>query len=206
MVPVTDAWEEDYSRRGLLWGGVTHDLPHLPSGSRVLELGCGNGKTLLTMIQRGWDVTALDISPRAVALSRERCRISSDCEFIIADTSAFPFKNTIFDGVFAVHLMGHLPEPDRKRVPYELFRTLRPGGIIFFSDFSTEDFRYGSGCELESATFRRGTGIITHYFSRQEVLDLFSAFSPVSVSIQRWKMRVRGKDLVRSEIKGIFTR
>lgn len=206
MVPVTDAWEEDYSRRGLLWGGVTHDLPHLPPGSRVLELGCGNGKTLLTMIQRGWDVTALDISPRAVALSRERCRSPSDCEFIIADSGTFPFKNTIFDAVFAVHLMGHLPEPDRKRVPYELFPILRPGGIIFFSDFSTEDFRYGSGCELESATFRRGTGIITHYFSRQEVLDLFSPFTPVSVSIQRWKMRVRGKDLVRSEIKGIFTR
>lgn len=206
MVPVTDAWEEDYSRRGLLWGGVTHDLPHLPPGSRVLELGCGNGKTLLTMIQRGWDVTALDISPRAVALSRERCRSPSDCEFIIADSSAFPFKNPIFDAVFAVHLMGHLTEPDRKRVPYELFPALRPGGIIFFSDFSTEDFRYGSGCELESATFRRGTGIITHYFSHQEVLDLFSPFTPVSVSIQRWKMRVRGKDLVRSEIKGIFTR
>jgi SAM-dependent methyltransferase len=206
MVPVTDAWEEDYSRRGLLWGGVTHDLPLLPPGSRVLELGCGNGKTLLTMIQRGWDVTALDISPRAVALSRERCRSSSDGDFIIADSSVLPFKNTTFDAVFAVHLMGHLPEPDRKRVPYGLFPTLRPGGIIFFSDFSTEDFRYGSGCELEPATFRRGTGIITHYFSRQEVLDLFSPFTLVSVSIQRWKMRVRGKDLVRSEIKGIFTR
>ena len=206
MVPVTDAWEEDYSRRGLLWGGVTHDLPLLPPGSRVLELGCGNGKTLLTMVQRGWEVTALDISPRAVALSRERCRSSSDADFIIADSSVLPFKNTTFDAVFAVHLMGHLPEPDRKRVPYGLFPTLRPGGIIFFSDFSTEDFRYGSGCELEPATFRRGTGIITHYFSRQEVLDLFSPFTPVSVSIQRWKMRVRGKDLVRSEIKGIFTR
>lgn len=206
MVPVTDAWEEDYSRRGLLWGGATHDLPLLPMGSRVLELGCGNGKTLLTMIQRGWEVTALDISPRAVALSRERCRSSSDGDFIIADSSVLPFKNTTFDAVFAVHLMGHLPEPDRKRVPYGLFPTLRPGGIIFFSDFSMEDFRYGSGCELEPATFRRGTGIITHYFSRQEVLDLFSLFTPVSVSIQRWKMRVRGKDLVRSEIKGIFTR
>ena len=206
MVPVTDAWEEDYSRRGLLWGGVTHDLPLLPPGSRVLELGCGNGKTLLTMVQRGWEVTALDISPRAVSLSRERCRSSSDSDFIIADSSVLPFKNTTFDAVFAVHLMGHLPEPDRKRVPYGLFPTLRPGGIIFFSDFSTEDFRYGSGCELEPATFRRGTGIITHYFSRQEVLDLFSPFTPVSVSIQRWKMRVRGKDLVRSEIKGIFTR
>jgi 2-polyprenyl-3-methyl-5-hydroxy-6-metoxy-1,4-benzoquinol methylase len=120
--------------------------------------------------------------------------------------ASYRLKNSTFDAVFAVHLMGHLPEPDRKQVPYGLFPILRPGGIIFFSDFSTEDFRYGSGCELAPATFRRGTGIITHYFSRQEVIDLFSPFTPVSVSIQRWKMKVRGKDLVRSEIKGIFTR
>ena len=71
MVPDSGPWEEDYNRRGMLWGGVTHDLPDLPLRSRVLELGCGNGKTLCAMIQRGWDVTAIDFASRAVALSRE---------------------------------------------------------------------------------------------------------------------------------------
>ena len=70
MVPDSGAWEEDYTRRGMLWGGVIHDLPDLPLRSRVLELGSGNGKTLRAMIQRGWDVTAIDFSPRAVTMSR----------------------------------------------------------------------------------------------------------------------------------------
>lgn len=202
----TKAWEEDYSRRGLLWGGTTQDLPHLPWGSRVLELGCGNGKTLATMIQRGWDVTALDLSPRAVTLCRERCKSTSNSEFLVADARNLPLKDNSFDSVFAIHMVGHLLESDRKLVLRKLSCTLKQGGILFFSDFSTDDFRYGSGSVTETATFRRGTGIITHYFSQQEVLDLFSNLTPVTIKIHPWKMRVQGKNLVRSEIKAVFSK
>jgi MPBQ/MSBQ methyltransferase len=206
MEPATGAWEEDYSRRGILWGGATHDLPELPLGSRVLELGCGNGKTISTLIQRGWDVTAIDFSPRAVSLSRERCKGISSCESIVADVRQAPFKNNSFNAVFAIHIFGHLLSNDRKLIPSELAHTLKPGGILFFSDFSTDDFRNGSGFETEAATFRRGTGITTHYFSEQEVMDLFSSMRPVSISIHRWPMRIKGKSLMRSEIKGIFSK
>ncbi len=206
MEPATGAWEEDYSRRGVLWGGATNDLPELPSGSRVLELGCGNGKTLSTMIQRGWDVTAIDFSPRAVSLSRKRCKGIISSESIVADARQAPFKNNTFDAVFAIHIVGHLCEPERKLIACELAHTIKPGGILFFTDFSTDDFRYGSGFETEAATFRRGTGIITHYFSQQEVIDLFSHMRPVSISIHQWQMRIMGKNLMRSEIKGIFSK
>ena len=63
-------WDEDYARRGILWSGAIRDLPDLPLRSRVLELGCGNGKTLFAMLQRGWDVTAIDFAPKAVLLCR----------------------------------------------------------------------------------------------------------------------------------------
>ena len=206
MEPVRRAWEDDYSCRGLLWGGQTRDLPELPSGSRVLELGCGNGKTLSTMIEKGWDVTAIDFSPRAVSISRNRCKSTPLSGFIVADARQLPFKTRSFDAVFVIHILGHLCEPDRKLVPCELVSALKQGGILFFSDFSTDDFRCGSGYETETATFRRGTGIITHYFSRQEVLDLFSSLTPVFIKHHQWPMRIRGKNLVRSEIKGVFVK
>jgi ubiquinone/menaquinone biosynthesis C-methylase UbiE len=206
MVVNSGAWEEDYTRRGILWGGVTHDLPELPLDSRVLELGCGNGKTLSSMIHRGWDVTAIDFSPQAVSLSRVRCKSTSSCEFIVADAHHSPFKSNSFDAVFAIHMLGHLRDHDRKLMPCKLAHSLKRGGILFFSDFSTDDFRCGSGYETEAATFRRGTGIITHYFSRQEVIDLFSNLTPVSIRIHEWPMRVGGKNLVRSEIKGVFVK
>ncbi|MFY9801410.1 MAG: class I SAM-dependent methyltransferase [Methanoregula sp.] len=206
MGPVTNAWEADYSKRGLLWGGITHDLPELPAGSSVLELGCGNGKTLSVMIQRGWDVTAVDFSPRAVSLSKKRFKTTSSCEFIVADVRHSLFKKNSFDGIFAIHIFGHLQKHDRKIIPSVLAHNLKPGGILFFSDFSTDDFRCGSGVETETTTFLRGSGIITHYFSREEVIDLFSGLTPLSVKIHQWPMRVRGKNLMHSEIKAIFAK
>ena len=66
MVSMADSgpWDEDYARRGILWSGAIRDLPDLPLRSRVLDLGCGNGKTLFAMLQRGWDVTAIDFAPK----------------------------------------------------------------------------------------------------------------------------------------------
>jgi SAM-dependent methyltransferase len=206
MVPGTGAWEEDYTRRGILWSGVTHDLPELSSGSRVLELGCGNGKTLQVMIQRGWHVTAIDLSRKAVSLSRNVLKGSSAAEVMVADARSTPIKSNSFDAVFAIHVTGHMYEPDRQEIAREVTRTLKPGGILFFCDFSTGDFRFGKGHRTETSTFKRGTNIITHYFTRQEVIDLFSKLTLGSITLHQWPMRVRGKDLVRSEIKGVFSK
>jgi SAM-dependent methyltransferase len=205
MVPDSGAWEEDYTRRGMLWSGVIHDLPDLPSGSRVLELGCGNGKTLFAMIQRGWDVTAIDFACRAVTLSRQIVGGVSHGHVMVADARCPPFKNDSFDAVFALHVIGHMYEPERKQITSTLQHILKPGGILLFSDFSTNDFRFGKGDETEPATFRRGPSIITHYFTQKEVIDLFSKLIPVSINMHQWPMRVLGSTLVRSEIQVTFT-
>ncbi len=199
-----EAWEDEYCKKGVLWSGLTHELPELPLGSRVLELGCGNGKTLAALIRKGWNVTALDRSQRAVTLSRNLMKGSSPAEIMVADARNIPIKNSTVDAVFAIHVIGHLHKPDREKVAFEVSRTLKPGGILFFCEFSTEDIRFGKGQETEPSTFLRGTKIITHYFTMQEVNDLFFGLICKSISLHQWQMRVRGSDLIRSEVIGVF--
>jgi len=206
MIQGPGAWEEDYTRRGILWNGATRDLPELPSGSRILELGCGNGKTVRAMVQRRWDVTAIDFSSRAVAYCRRVFSDPLNGHAVVADARWSPFKNAVFDAVFAIHVVAHMHAPDRRSIAAEVTRLIRQGGLLFFCEFSTKDFRFGKGYETEGATFRRGTDIVTHYFSEQEVADLFSGLTPVSVSTHEWAMRVRGIDLIRSEITAVFTK
>jgi SAM-dependent methyltransferase len=158
------------------------------------------------MIQRGWDVTAIDFAVRAVMLSKAVVGSASHGHVVVADARCPPFKNNSFDAVFAMHIIGHMCEADRGHIINTLPQVLRPGGIFFFSDFSLHDFRFGKGNETETATFQRGAGIITHYFTEQEVIDLFSTLNPVSIRIRQWPMRVLGITLIRSEIQATFTR
>ncbi|MFA4876225.1 MAG: class I SAM-dependent methyltransferase [Methanoregula sp.] len=197
-------WDRDYSARGHVWGGSVHALPPLPQKTRVLELGCGNGKTLAGMLQCGWRVVATDFSHAATCLTKKTIPGSSSCEVVVSDVRFLPFCSRSFDAVFAWHILGHLPKKDRISSVHEITRLLGPGGYLFFSEFSQNDFRFGNGTLTEQNTFMRGNGIRTHYFTDDEVRDIFCNFEEKSVSTRTWTMRIRGKDLVRSEIQAVF--
>jgi len=197
-------WEENYSSRGPLWGGAVHSLPVLPPDARVLELGCGNGKTLSVMNQRGWNVTGIDISPRAIQLARKTFPEVQEICLAVADVRRMPFGAGSFDAVFAFHILGHLPAAYRADALQEICRVTRAGGRVYFRDFSTRDFRYGRGKETEQGTFLRGNGIRTHYFTMEEVAGLFTGFLAESAETSTWAMRVKGTGYERSEISAIF--
>jgi SAM-dependent methyltransferase len=205
LVPVNshmDAWDKDYRSRGRLWGGGAKNLPKLPEGSRVLELGCGDGKTLAAMQGRGWDVTAIDISPEALRLSRSA--LGAEVSLFLADARLLPFKGESFDAVFALHVTGHVLQAGRELIAREVGQVLRHGGRLFFREFGAEDMRAGRGEEVEPGTFRRGGGVITHYFTEEEVANLFRDLKLQSLQTRKWKMRIKGEDFWRSEVEAVF--
>lgn len=175
-------------------------LPVLPAPSAVLELGCGNGKTLGCMPEI-WQITALDMSPEALRLCR---RNGPKAELILADARALPFQDESFDAVFAFHVTGHLPGPGRRALAREAARVLVSGGRLLFREFGLGDMRAGQGEEVEPCTFRRGSGIITHYFAKAEVEELFLGMKLVSIGTHRWKLRIKGDDLMRCEVDAVF--
>ncbi len=203
MTPHASPWDEDYRRRGDLWGGAPAPLPDLPAGAAVLEIGCGNGKTFAALVRRFSRVTAVDISPHAVALARRHTG-TAGASLAVADARYLPFPGGAFDAVFLVHVVGHLDGPDRRAAASEVCRVLRPGGTAILRCFSVEDMRAGKGTETEPQTFRRGDGITTHYFTETEAAELFAPLAPVSVRTHRWQMRVRGRDLPRAEVEATF--
>ncbi|MBN1322722.1 MAG: class I SAM-dependent methyltransferase [Methanotrichaceae archaeon] len=192
------AWDCDYERRGRLWGGAG-DLPELPQDSRILELGCGDGKTLGLAADRGLPVIGLDISKQALALARGAAPAAP---LILADARALPFRDGCIDYILAYHVFGHLLEGERRAAAREAARVLRPGGRLFFRDFGRGDMRYGRGEEVEQGTFRRGAGTITHYFSPEEAAALFCWMRVAHVEAVRWTMRIRGSEVVREGVWG----
>ena len=197
-------WDKDYGRRGKLWGGAVHNLPTIGVGSRVLELGCGNGKSFFALTSQGLAVTAIDFSPRAALMSHRVALHAGTGAVAIADARELPFVKESFDAVIAVHVLGHMYEKDRARIAGESSRVLKEGGTLWFSGFSCEDLRHGKGREVEPHTFERANGTATHYFTEPEVQSLYPLLQPVKIETERWTMRVRGKDHIRAEVVGIF--
>jgi SAM-dependent methyltransferase len=115
-----------------------------------------------------------------------------------------PFKDQSFDAVFAFHVIGHLHQAGRKASSFEAAHVLRPGGSLFFREFGAEDMRAGRGEEVEPGSFRRGGGVITHYFTEEEVANLFCDLTTQSLQTRRWKMRVKGEDFWRCEVEAVF--
>jgi SAM-dependent methyltransferase len=194
------AWDKDYASRGRLWGGGVKDLPALPDGSCVLELGCGDGKTL-SALHGGGNIVALDVSREALHLAR---RARADAHFILADATRLPLREKSFDAVFAFHVAGHLLAADRQALAAEAARVLVPGGRLFFRDFCDQDMRAGQGEEVEPGTFRRGRGIITHYFIEDEAKGLFSSLRLDHIGTHCWNMRVKGEEHLRAEVEAVF--
>jgi len=44
----------------------------LPPSRRLLDVGCGTGNSFLPMLERGWSVTACDLSPAMIQVAREK--------------------------------------------------------------------------------------------------------------------------------------
>ena len=55
----------------------------------ALDLGCGSGIWTVELAKRGWEVTGIDVIPRAVARARERAREARvEARFIDGDVAA----------------------------------------------------------------------------------------------------------------------
>lgn len=198
------AWECAYGTQGRLWGGLPFPIPPLPNGARVLELGCGNGRTTSALVQRAPDVLSIDSSLNACCLTRAAVAPSCNADIITADARALPFSEGSFDAIIAHHVIGHMFRGGRTAAARESFRVLKPAGLILFCDFSIGDLRAGRGTVVEENTFWRGSGIVTHYFTEEEVVSLFLPSRLRSVTTQRRIVRIRGKNLTRAEIIAIF--
>jgi SAM-dependent methyltransferase len=203
---VDNAWDCAYATQGRLWGGLPFHVPGLPDKARVLELGCGNGMTTGALAGKQYDLVALDFSPHACRLARNALKGHAPVDVLTADARTIPLRSGSVDVVVAHHVAGHLREKDRTLMVKEAARVLKGGGRFLFCAFSVEDFRVGKGTEVEPQTYRRGNGIITHYFTEAEIGSLSDRFIPDTIRTHRWSMKVRGGDHTRAEIIASFTR
>jgi ubiquinone/menaquinone biosynthesis C-methylase UbiE len=103
------------------------------SGERILEIGFGHGRTLERAAKANPRARFAGIDHAAdmvAALARRaRRRVEEGhLEVRAGDSSALPWSDATFDGVFAVHTIYFWRHPERDLA--EIRRVLRPGGRL----------------------------------------------------------------------------
>lgn len=110
--------------------------PHLRSGMRLLDCGCGGGSITLGLakVVSPGEVVGIDIGEasleHAKALAVEEG--VSNIRFEIGSVYELPFPDESFDAVFSHMVLEHLNEPQRALL--EMRRVLKPGGFVGIRD------------------------------------------------------------------------
>ena len=108
-------------------------------GITVLDVAAGNGNVAIAAAHRGAAVTASDLTPHMVALGRARSEAEGlAIEWREADAEALPFDANRFQVVASVFGAMFAPQPER--VAAELFRVVRPGGLVAMANYASDGF------------------------------------------------------------------
>lgn len=142
-----DGWFEEFYARAegdiakVYWADLEPG-PHLLAwleqrpaehGACAVTIGCGLGDDAEALAAHGYDVTAFDISPAAIAMCRKRYP-ASKVNYVVADLFAHPAPwRRSFDLVYECNTIQILTGDRRVAALESIAGLVRPGGVVLVS-------------------------------------------------------------------------
>jgi SAM-dependent methyltransferase len=107
---------------------------------RLLDVACGTGKSFIPMLERGWEVTACDISPAMVEVARGK--VGDAAELSVADMRRLPLFGE-FDLVWCLDdAVNYLLDTDElERALKGMARNLAADGLLMFDANTIRAYR-----------------------------------------------------------------
>ena len=84
---------------------LTATAKRLEPGAKILDVGCGSGRDLLWLKNRGFEVVGFERSKSIAALARD----NAGCEVIERDFESYDFSALEFDAIILIGALVHLP-------------------------------------------------------------------------------------------------
>ena len=97
------------------------------SGKILLDAGCGTGWFSKAAVERGANVTSMDLGENLLGKVKEKCNSTR----VVGSILEMPFEDNFFDIVVSSEVIEHTP--DLEKAIREIYRVLKPGGIMILS-------------------------------------------------------------------------
>lgn len=123
------------------YGEDVMELLHSPAGSRVADLGCGNGNLTVKLAERGYNVTGIDDSEEMLETAKRK---HSDIEFIKGN--ALDFKIEPCDAIFSNAVLHWIDKEKHQSLLNNIASNIKKGG-----EFVCEFGGYGCAERVHTA-------------------------------------------------------
>jgi SAM-dependent methyltransferase len=141
-------WDERYAAADLVWSAEPNRTLVAEVGEsrhgRALDLAAGEGRNALWLAERGWQVTAVDFSPVAVARGRQLAAARGvDITWEVHDVTAWHPPDAGFDLVIVLYL--HLPPTQRRIAHRKAAAAVAEGGALIVLGHARDNLQHGVG-------------------------------------------------------------
>ena len=171
-------------------------------GKKLLDIACGTGVLTEQFVRMGADVTAVDLTPKAVELTKKRLALYGlQANVMEADAQKLPFPDNSFDFVCAWGCLMHMPQTEKAIA--EIHRVLRPGGKMIAMMYHVDSVHLRYCIQLGRGILRLkylkyddqslinrytdgakvGGNQLAKFYSRGQFRKLFSSFRNIRLGI-----------------------
>jgi ubiquinone/menaquinone biosynthesis C-methylase UbiE len=106
--------------------------------SRILDLGCGNGRTCFFLQKSGFEVVGVDIDNALVRLAFAEMnsrRIPAGIDLFVNDARHLCFQDCSFEAVTMLGVLTLVPREERSKIMMEVEKVLESSGYVFIEEF-----------------------------------------------------------------------
>ena len=163
----------------------------LSEEGHVLDIGCGMGRNAMYLLNMGYSVSAVEISPTALhELKQATQNKHVSLNILQGDFIHLPFCPGSFDAAISVNVIYHATKTQIRSVIAQVVGLVRPGGWFIFNLLSKHHWQYSKyieavrrnkAFECESGTFMaypehaENDMHLPHSFIDRDGLDMFLA-------------------------------
>ncbi len=99
----------------------------------ILDVGCGNARDIIPMLESGAQITGIDISQGMINEAQRDLEEAGyqGVSMQVGDATHLPFPDNCFDKVLCSEVIEHIPDADK--AVGEMFRVLKRGGRLVIS-------------------------------------------------------------------------
>ena len=136
-------------------------------GTKILDVGCGNGKDCKYILQKGFDINGIDLSKGMLEIAKERV---PEGKFEVMDIANITYPDNSYDGIISNCSLFHVPAEELPKTVESFARILKPNGKLLLI------LQEGLGETMIEEPYRKGVHIYMNYFSLDQIQNLLREY------------------------------